>query len=144
MLEELTHMDRITQLQDEIEQLLNIMSSSIAYLCAKADFKQVSEHIPLTRTRPPEKVDPPDVFEANKKEMVGDLMRKTRQIHILIQSLPVPEPESEQAARLESLENEMTTANREYKEAVARAKNLHAQITSVLEQMLTEKERPLS
>jgi len=114
-------MDRITQLQDGIEQLLTIMSSSITYLCAKADFKQVSEQIPMTRTRPAEKVDSPDIFAANKQELVADLMRKTRQIQILIQSLPAPEHETEQAERFEQLERDMQDANREYKEAVTRA-----------------------
>ena len=88
MLQELSHMDRITQLQDEIEQvrtffnncvyitfflnappaftfhkLLVIMSSSIAYLTSKANFRQTSEQIPITKQRNPDKVDSPDVFE---------------------------------------------------------------------------------
>jgi hypothetical protein len=71
-------MDRITQLQDEIqrvslnpiyisqtnnEQLLTIMSSTIAYLTARSTFLQVSEEIPITKTRNPDKYDPPEVFE---------------------------------------------------------------------------------
>lgn len=82
MLQELSHMDRITQLQNEIEQvrrrspsptdsidrtarqLLTIMSSSIAYLTSRTNFEQVSEAIPITKQRNPEKVDAPDVFES--------------------------------------------------------------------------------
>ena len=75
-------MDRITQLQDEIQQvsdyfirpqslslmrlvpqLLTIMSNSIAYLTSKANFVQVSPEIPITKQRNPEKVAAPDVFE---------------------------------------------------------------------------------
>lgn len=78
MLHELSHMDRITQLQDEIQrvnfsiysvqvadglQLLVIMSSSIAYLTTRSTFLQVSEQIPITKQRNPDKFDPPDVFE---------------------------------------------------------------------------------
>ena len=86
MLQELSHMDRITQLQDEIQQVsqwfytlsfyycrayrqtnmlqrLTIMSNSIAYLTSKANFVQVSPDVPITKQRNPEKVDPPDVFE---------------------------------------------------------------------------------
>lgn len=44
-------------------QLLTIMSASIAYLCSRADFKQVSDEVPVTKQRNPEKVDPPDVME---------------------------------------------------------------------------------
>ena len=83
MLQELTHMDRITQLQDEIQnvcrldcpplpqsiqqiifpQLLMIMANSINYLTTRADFRQVSPHVPITKQRNIDKFDPPDVFE---------------------------------------------------------------------------------
>lgn len=77
-------MDRITQLQDEIQnvcdlnslhhsydasnkitflQLLMIMANSINYLATRADFKQVSPQVPITKQRNPDKFDPPDVFE---------------------------------------------------------------------------------
>jgi mediator of RNA polymerase II transcription subunit 21 len=94
------------------------MSRSIAYLTSHANFVQVSEEIPVTKQRNPDKVDPPDVFEgesthssprfvssslthtgakkANKKELVDDLMVKAKQIEYLIQSLPTPEPEEVQ------------------------------------------------
>jgi len=89
-------MDRITQLQNEIEQLLNIMSASITYLCAKTNFEQVSEAIPITKQRNAEKYDPPDVFDANKKELVADLVTKAKQVETLIRSLPAPEAEETQ------------------------------------------------
>ncbi|KAI9068867.1 hypothetical protein FKP32DRAFT_1560829 [Trametes sanguinea] len=138
MLQELSHMDRITQLQDEIQQLLTIMSSSIAYLTSRANFVQVSPDIPITKSRNPDKYDPPDVFEANKKELVTDLIVKAKQVEYLIQSLPEPDPEEKQVERLQVLEEEMSQANAEYVEAVNRAKNLHAQICDVLRNMLDE------
>jgi mediator of RNA polymerase II transcription subunit 21 len=83
MLQELSHMDRITQLQDEIQQvclytpiaridaviltpmqLLQIMSSSVAYLTSRTNFLQVSPEVPVTKSRNPEKVDAPDVLES--------------------------------------------------------------------------------
>jgi len=131
-------MDRITQLQDEIQKLLTIMSSSIAYLTAKANFVQVSQEVPITKQRNPDKVDPPDVFEANKKELITDLMVKAKQVEYLINSLPEPEPEEEQARRLAGLEEEMTKANEDYLRAVERAKNLHQRISEVLRSMLDE------
>lgn len=136
MLQDLSHMDRITQLQDEIQRLLVIMSSSIAYLTTRSTFLQVSEQIPITKQRNPDKFDPPDVFEANKKELVDDLIMKAKQIEVLIQSLPVPEPEEQQANRLQALENGITEANQEYTQAVDRAKNLHNQFSELLRTML--------
>ncbi|KAJ7745533.1 hypothetical protein DFH07DRAFT_15256 [Mycena maculata] len=138
MLQELSHMDRITQLQDEIQQLLTIMSSTIAYLTSRANFVQVSVDIPITKERNPDKYDVPDVFEANKKELVRDLIVKAKQVEYLIKSLPTPDPEEDQTKRLQALDDEMTIANEEYIQAVARSKDLHAQVTDVLRLMLEE------
>ena len=63
MLQELSHMDRITQLQDEIQQLLMIMSNTVAYLTTRANFLQVSADVPVTKQRNPEKFDTVEVFE---------------------------------------------------------------------------------
>ncbi|KAF8632090.1 hypothetical protein AX15_002045 [Amanita polypyramis BW_CC] len=138
MLHELTNMDRITQLQDEIQQLLTIMSNSIAYLTTRSNFIQVSPEVPVTKQRNPEKYDAPDVFEANKKELVTDLIVKAKQVEYLINSLPQPEPEEEQAKRLQALEDEMIAANEEYIQVVNRAKDLHSQVSEVLRMMLSE------
>ncbi|KAJ3727881.1 hypothetical protein EV361DRAFT_882798 [Lentinula raphanica] len=138
MLQELSHMDRITQLQDEIQQLLMIMSTSIAYLTSRANFVQVSPHIPITKQRNPEKYDAPEIFEANKKELVTDLIRKAKQVEYLINSLPEPEPEELQAERLQRLEEEMQVANADYIQAMNRLKNLHAQVAELLRSMLSE------
>ncbi|KAI0932813.1 hypothetical protein AcW1_000171 [Taiwanofungus camphoratus] len=142
MLQELSHMDRITQLQDEIQQLLTIMSSSIAYLTSRSNFMQVSPDIPITKQRKSDKFDQPDVLESNKKELVTDLLVKAKQIELLIQSLPEPESEEVQAKRLQSLEEEMIQANEEYVRALNRAKSLHQQISNVLHTMLDETDVP--
>ncbi|EPS99659.1 hypothetical protein FOMPIDRAFT_53231 [Fomitopsis schrenkii] len=138
MLQELTHMDRITQLQDEIQQLLTIMSNTIAYLTSRANFAQVSPDVPVTKQRKADKFDPPEVLEANKRELVNDLVVKAKQIDYLVQSLPEPEAEEVQANRLQNLENQMAEANAEYARAVTRAKNLHQQVSAVLRTMLDD------
>ncbi|KAJ7629236.1 hypothetical protein DFH06DRAFT_722699 [Mycena polygramma] len=138
MLQEFSHMDRITQLQDEIQRLPTIMSSTIAYLTSRANFVQVSADVPITKQRNADKYDEPDVFEANKKELVTDLIVKAKQVECLITSLPEPEAEEEQAKRLQLLDEEMAIVNEECISAVARSKNLHAQITEVLRIMLEE------
>ncbi|KAJ7691125.1 hypothetical protein B0H17DRAFT_935368 [Mycena rosella] len=162
MLQELSHMDRITQLQDEIQQLLTILSRTIAYLTSRANFVQVSADVPITKQRNPDKFDSPEVFEgtaihgspspyipdcafsANKKELVTDLIVKAKQVEYLIKSLPEPEPEEDQAKRLQALDDEMTIANDEYLQAVQRSKDLHAQITDVLRLMLEETDTGLA
>ncbi|KAL1675303.1 hypothetical protein EV122DRAFT_292775 [Schizophyllum commune] len=138
MLQEASHMDRITQLQDEIQQLLNIMAQSITYLTTRVNFMQISPEIPVTKKKT--KFDPPDVFAQNTTELVTDLVRKAKQIEYLIQSLPEPEAEETQARRLQALESEMTQANEEYAKAVKRARNLHGQVTALLDLVLENPE----
>ncbi|KAJ7030324.1 hypothetical protein C8F04DRAFT_1006020 [Mycena alexandri] len=134
MLQELSHMDRITQLQDEIQQLLTIMSSTIAYLASRSNFVQISEEIPITKQRNPDKYDTPEALE----ELVTDLIVKAKQVECLIESLPEPEAEEERAKRLQALDDEMTVVNDEYIRAVARSKDRHSQITDTLRLMLEE------
>ncbi|KAJ7239161.1 hypothetical protein B0H12DRAFT_1204203 [Mycena haematopus] len=139
MLRELSHMDRITQLQDEIQQLLTIMSSTIAYLTSRTNFVQVSADVPITKQRNPEKYDTAEVFNANKQELATDLIVKAKQVEYLITSLPQPEPEEEQATRLKILDDQMIVVNEEYLQAIMRSKDLHAEITDTLRLMLEDK-----
>lgn len=97
------------------------MSNTIAYLTSRANFRQVSPDIPITKQRNPDKFDAPDIFEgalltgirhlytlilaatqANQKEMVTDLIVKAKQVEYLINSLPGPEAEEEQVSFLPS------------------------------------------
>ncbi|KAG6861330.1 hypothetical protein C0995_001309 [Termitomyces sp. Mi166 len=114
------------------------MSNTIAYLTSRTNFLQVTPDIPITKQRNPEKYDVSEVFEANKKELVADLMTKAKQVEYLIKSLPEPEPEEAQAKRLAALEGEMQVANAEYIRAVNRAKDLHAQVKEALLKILTD------
>lgn len=61
--EESINMDKLTQVQDCIEQLLLIMKLSIVQLVQRTDFKQVSPEVPITKSRPKDKVDSPIKFE---------------------------------------------------------------------------------
>jgi len=133
-------MDRITQLHDAIDSLLTIMSTSITYLVTRTSFKQVNPNIPITKTRPADREDVGEVFEANQREMVNDLVTKAKQIEYLIQSLPPPELEEVQATRYAQLEAEMQIANKDYREALSRARSLHAQVSSTLRMMLSDVE----
>ncbi|KAF8308612.1 hypothetical protein DL93DRAFT_2170950 [Clavulina sp. PMI_390] len=127
-------MDRVTQLQDAIEQLFTIMSESIKYLSTASSSVQVNPDIPITK-KDPLSVDPEE-FETNKQLMVEDLMAKAKAIGFLIDSLPVAESEEDQVARLKVLEGQLQEANDEYRRALERAKALHARISERLRIML--------
>jgi len=74
------------------------MANTIAYLTTRSNFLQVSPDVPITKQRNLEKYDSPEVFEANKRELVADLIVKAKQIDYLIDSLPEPEPEEAQVS----------------------------------------------
>jgi len=59
---------------------------------------------------------------ANRKELVGDFLRKAKQLEYLIDSLPSPPEENEDKDQdLVELEKEMQGANKEYLDALEEA-----------------------
>lgn len=61
--EQSVNMDKLSQLQDSIEQLLLIIKTAVVQLVQRSDFKQVSPEVPITKSRPKDKVDDPQKFE---------------------------------------------------------------------------------
>ncbi|PLW53637.1 hypothetical protein PCANC_04325 [Puccinia coronata f. sp. avenae] len=84
------NMDRITQLQDGVDNLVTIMYSTLSFLSRKADFKQVNPDIPISQAIPcPEGTQPTqETFNQNCEELVQDFLRKAKQIEYLISILP--------------------------------------------------------
>lgn len=54
-------MDKLTQTQNAIDDLITIMSSTLSYVSRKSSFKQVNPDIPVTQSIPD--ADSPEVFE---------------------------------------------------------------------------------
>ncbi|GAA6008234.1 Srb7p [Rhodotorula paludigena] len=150
---ELSHMDRLTQTQNSIDELIRIMYSTLGYLSRKASFKQLNPNFPVTQSIPD--IDPPDVFEANQKELVTDFLRKAKQLEYLIDALPSSAPppppsattsagpsaagmaeEEHDEAEFLALENEMQAVNDEYLEALGQAEALHSQLQASLHGIL--------
>ncbi|KAJ7667261.1 hypothetical protein B0H17DRAFT_950537, partial [Mycena rosella] len=138
VLQELSHMDRITQLQGEIQQLSPSWParSPTVYLTSRANFVQASADVPITKQRNPHKFDSPEVFEGTDAYAYVGI--STADCEYLIKSLPEGEPEEEQAKCLRTLDKEMAFVNDEYIQAVARSKHLHEQIMDVLRLMFED------
>ncbi|KAG8944794.1 hypothetical protein FRC04_001532 [Tulasnella sp. 424] len=128
-------MDRVTQLQDALEQLFLIMRNSLLYLTEKTPLNQVSSKVPLWKSRK-DKADPPETFIENQKELVRDLMEKAKRIEVLIDSLPPPDLSEDQNERLLKLDTDMRAANEEYRQALERAKSLHKEVSETLRFLL--------
>ncbi|KAG8859088.1 hypothetical protein FRB96_004658 [Tulasnella sp. 330] len=86
----------------------------------KTPVAKVSSGVPIWKSRGMRQ-DSPEVFLSNQKELVKDLMDRAKQIQVLIDALPPPDVEDNQAERLEKINAEMRAANEEYREAVQRA-----------------------
>ncbi|KAG9036261.1 hypothetical protein FRB95_009409 [Tulasnella sp. JGI-2019a] len=133
--EELTQMDRITQLQDAIEQLFIMMNATLVYLMDRTPVGKVSARVPIWKSRGIRQ-DSPEVFLNGQKELVKDLMDKAKQIQVLIDALPPPDLEDNQAVRLEKIDAEMRVANEEYRQAIQRARALHAELSDTIQFLL--------
>ncbi|KAM0792744.1 hypothetical protein ACM66B_002520 [Microbotryomycetes sp. NB124-2] len=144
-LAETSHMDRLTQTANSIDELVQIMYSTLSYLTRKASFKSVNPAYPVTQTIP--NAEPEQVFQENTKELVADFLRKAKQLEYLISvlpSTPVGSSEArlgaeiapEEEAEFQELQAEIESVNREYLDALAEAERMHAELTTSLRSAL--------
>ncbi|SCV72637.1 BQ2448_4174 [Microbotryum intermedium] len=148
--DELSHMDRLTQAADSVDDLIKIMYSTLSYLTRKANFKPLDPKFPITQTIPD--LDPPHVFQENTNELVADFIRKAKQLEYLIAVLPtsstsqdLPDSSGTNAQgdpEFEQLEKEIQQSNREYLEALQVAETLYAQIQASLKAALATRTIP--
>lgn len=145
--------DLLTQLDSEVDLLLKIMSSSIAYVSRKAqhqplpyDDNPAAAAIPLTILGQTEAISPQEMHES-AAELVSDLVNKASEIKAIILHLPDTNSAADTGSSaadvddvqlrsdLHTLERELHDANAEYEAASAQAADLHAAISSLLAQV---------
>lgn len=96
------------------------MHGNLAYMTSKSNFKQVNEHIPPTETIP--HADDPATFETRKKELATDLLKKAKQLEILIDNLPsANQADAQFESHYQSLQTELAAARAEYNEVLQTA-----------------------
>ncbi|EPQ26561.1 uncharacterized protein PFL1_05883 [Pseudozyma flocculosa PF-1] len=130
-------MDLVTQLDNDIDLLLKIMSSSIAYVSRKAKHQQLPDSlVPLTITGRTEAVEPHEMSESID-ELVADLVLKAKEIQEIILHLPDDKlGEDETLQRdLAQLESEMRVANQDYRQALKEAETLRDQVKTLTRQL---------
>ncbi|MCJ1229499.1 RNA polymerase II mediator complex subunit [Toensbergia leucococca] len=113
--------DRLTQLQDCLDQLATQLYASLRYLSThhpSAPLPLQPAH-PVTDTHPAQRPDTPRTFAAVQRELAQDLILKQRQIEYLIGVLPgLDSSERDQEERIRVLEGELRAAESERGEAV--------------------------
>ncbi|CAI2167264.1 20612_t:CDS:2 [Funneliformis geosporum] len=118
-LEEATsiNMDRLTQLQDGIDELARMFANSVEYL------NRAQVHVDQDQVK----------FRESQRELVQDIVKKSKQIELLIENLPgMQNSEQEQIDMIKELNKEMHEANLEYLKAVEDAESLKKQIMETI------------
>ncbi|KAK7203498.1 mediator complex, subunit Med21 [Myxozyma melibiosi] len=130
--------DRLTQLQDAIDQLAVQFYSAIHYLSTHHDFVPLEGEPKATDAHLVP--DEPAVFESAKSELARDIMVRTRQIDLLIASLPgAGVSEQDQLQRVQQLEHDLEQAEQERQKWLERREMLLAKCDSVILQLAKTK-----
>ncbi|KAI8320753.1 hypothetical protein GQ54DRAFT_277251, partial [Martensiomyces pterosporus] len=125
------HVDRVTQLQDSIDQQCLMLVSSLDYLHKKAGMVQVGPSIPVTQTNV--MADNAAEFHARTREIATDICRQAKKIDSLIEALPgIDVSESEQEREFIELEKQNEAATRDLDAATKKANALLDQISAIL------------
>ncbi|KAK9468882.1 mediator complex, subunit Med21 [Lipomyces arxii] len=123
--------DRLTQLQNAVDQLAVQFYSALHYLDTHHDFVPLDSEPKVTD--PQVTADSPEVFKATQLELAHDIILKTKQIHLLISSLPGADvSEQDQLDRVKELESELESAEAERQEWLRRRKELLEKCDSVI------------
>ncbi|KAI9718561.1 MAG: hypothetical protein M1812_004012 [Candelaria pacifica] len=123
--------DRLTQLQDCLDQLATQFYASVRYVDQRHDLAPVGNEPKVIA----EEVTPddPPAFAAAQRELARDLVLKEQQIEYLISVLPgISTSEKEQEARLKVLEKELGEAEIERKRAVEEKEKVLERLDEVI------------
>jgi len=115
--------DRLTQLQDAVDQLANQFVACLWYNHRHHDYQSLGpKDVVRPEAKPAEaELDPhpADVFKAGQKELAQDLILKEQQIEYLISVLPgLENSEKDQEEMIQQLEVELKEAEVRRKEAL--------------------------
>ncbi|KAI4286087.1 MAG: hypothetical protein L6R38_000204 [Xanthoria sp. 2 TBL-2021] len=118
--------DRLTQLQDCLDQLATQFYASLRYLSSHHSSSSTlppNPHVlpfPATDTNPHQRPDTPTAFAGAQRELASDLVEKVKEIEYLTGTLPgLEKSEESQVTRIRELEEELRMVEDERKAAVS-------------------------
>ncbi|KAK4211695.1 putative mediator of rna polymerase [Rhypophila decipiens] len=130
--------DRLTQLQDAVDQLANQFIASFYYIERHHDLETFGPNDKIPDLKPEQmqqQVDtlPAEEFQAGQLELARDLITKEQQIEYLISSLPgLDNSERDQEQSIRDLEEEIGVAEAQRLEAVKEKDEVLAKLDQVL------------
>ncbi|ODQ66248.1 hypothetical protein NADFUDRAFT_50169 [Nadsonia fulvescens var. elongata DSM 6958] len=142
--------DRLTQLQTCLDQLVKQCYSSLSYINKNHDFKSVDPNLSIgaiaataniTLSDPNVVPVPREEFQRVQMELARDLVVKTQQIEILIDSLPgIGVSKQSQLERVKALEEELQMLDKVKAQEVANCNKIVGQVEGLVN-VLTRIER---
>ncbi|TVY87846.1 Mediator of RNA polymerase II transcription subunit [Lachnellula willkommii] len=133
--------DKLTQLQDAVDQLANQFVASLYYVHKHHDLKTLGASDKIREEKKDEAAQrEPDIepvsadeFKAGQKELAQDLIMKEQQIELLISVLPgLDNSETDQERMIRQLEDELKVAEEKRREAVKEKEEVLARLEGVI------------
>ncbi|TVY46494.1 Mediator of RNA polymerase II transcription subunit [Lachnellula occidentalis] len=133
--------DKLTQLQDAVDQLANQFVASLYYVHKHHDLKTLGGSDKIREEKKDEAAQrEPDIepvsaeeFKAGQKELAQDLIMKEQQIELLISVLPgLDNSEKDQERMIMQLEDELKVAEENRREAVKEKEEVLARLEGVI------------
>ncbi|KAF4460964.1 mediator-rna polymerase ii transcription subunit 21 [Fusarium albosuccineum] len=128
--------DRLTQLQDAVDQLAQQFVACLHYVNTRHDLEILSPNDKIREVKDvPKEVDslPPEEFRAGMVELSQDLILKEQQIEVLISSLPgLDNSEMDQERYIKELEEDLKVAEAQRQEAIKEKDQILAELDSVI------------
>ncbi|OLL24265.1 Mediator of RNA polymerase II transcription subunit 21 [Neolecta irregularis DAH-3] len=131
-------MDRITQLQDALDQLAIRFYSTLNHLNTQHDFVPFPGQ--TKATDPHLQVSSAEEFDASKRELAKDIVSKAREIDLLIESLPgITATENEQMERIRNLQVELDKVQQEQKQVFSERDILRTRLDELITSFASQK-----
>ncbi|CAJ0549552.1 hypothetical protein HG530_009900 [Fusarium avenaceum] len=128
--------DRLTQLQDAVDQLAQQFVACLHYVNKRHDLEPLGPNDKIREVKDvPKEVDslPADEFRAGMVELSQDLIVKEQQIEVLISSLPgLDNSEMDQERYIKELEEDLKIAEAQRQEAIKEKDQILAELDSVI------------
>jgi len=123
--------DRLTQLQDAVDQVTTQFFSALRYVGTHHDAIPVGNEAKVTDENAV--VDNPETLEAAMNELARDLIVKSKQIEVLVTSLPgIGVSEEDQQNRLRSLEAQLREAEEERQKSIEEREKARERLEAVV------------
>ncbi|KAG5745855.1 hypothetical protein H9Q69_011581 [Fusarium xylarioides] len=128
--------DRLTQLQDAVDQLATQFVACLHYVNKRHDLETLGPNDKVREVKDaPKEVDslPLDEFRAGMVELSQDLIVKEQQIEVLISSLPgLDNSEMDQERYIKELEEDLKIAEAQRQEAIKEKDQILSELDSVI------------